>query len=147
VAIRFDLTTTAGMMSAIHHLTSHLTSGRVTITYADHDEGTVRVPVRYIGLDLDDDGTPTLFIRGSLPALTLQGWMICCVGRPDEHPDDGTDSHLMAQWTGASVALNLPDNASLTVEEAHHLRTQLSDAIQAAGGTDQCQIEPSGAAP
>jgi hypothetical protein len=147
VAIRFDLTTTAGMMSAIHHLTGHLTTGRVTVTYADHDEGTVKVLVRFIDLDLDDDGKPTLFIRGSLPALTVQDTLTCCVGCPGENLDDSADSDLMARWTGASVALSLPVNASLTVEEAHHLREQLGDAIRAAGGVDQCEIEPSGAAP
>ncbi|MGW6505908.1 hypothetical protein [Nonomuraea angiospora] len=139
MATRFDLTTTAGMMSAIHHLTGHLNTGRVTITVtdADYDEGTHAVLVRFIGLDLDDDGKPTLFIRGSAPGLTVQDTLTCCVDRPDE-PDDGADSELMARWTGASVELTLPD-ASLTLEEAHHLRKQLGDAIRAASGPDQCE--------
>ncbi|MEU4511694.1 hypothetical protein AB0G05_19560 [Nonomuraea wenchangensis] len=138
MAIRFDLTTTASMMSAIHHLAGHL-GKPATITSADRDEGTHRVLVNFIGLDLDDDGKPTLFIRGSLPALVLQGWMICCADRPGETTDDSTDSALMARWTGDTVLLNLPGKA-LTVEEAHHLRAQLDSAIRAAGGPDHCEI-------
>ncbi|MEU5863583.1 hypothetical protein ABZ815_20600 [Nonomuraea sp. NPDC047529] len=145
MAVRFDLTTTAGIMSAIHHLTGHLDTGRVAIAWGDREEEYKRrMLVRFIGLDRDNNGKLTLFIRGTIPAPMMQDWLICCADRPPgSQPSDSTD--LMARWTGASVVLNLPRHA-LSAEEAHHLHAQLADAIRQAGGPEQCEIAPPGPA-
>ncbi|MFI6179742.1 hypothetical protein ACIA8R_29655 [Nonomuraea sp. NPDC051191] len=144
MAVRFNLTTTAGMISAIHHLTSHLDTGRVAITWGDREEYTRRMLVRFIGLDRDDNGKLTLFIRDAIPTPMVQDWLICCTDRPPGTEDrDSTD--VMARWTGASIVLNLPRHA-LSAEEAHHLHAQLADAIRQAGGPEQCEIDPPGPA-